>query len=200
MNQSTPPAARRRLEHLSTLALILALVIAGYVAFTTRPWDQSNDSGGPLGLLGGDVGAPRPGEEAPDFALLREDGSTLRLSELRGTPVFLNFWATWCTFCLEEMPDMQRIAEQFDGQVVVLGLNAGDSIEDGASFARSIGATYELVYDTEQEVVGGYRVRAMPTSYFLDGDGRIVDVHFGFLTYDDMLAKVTNLIEDGRDG
>lgn len=195
MQESTPPAGRGWIDRLSILALVLAVVIGGYVAYTTRPWDRSGSTDTPLGLTGGNPDAPRPGEQAPDFVLLREDGSTLQLSDLRGTPVFLNFWATWCTFCLEEMPDMQRIAEEFDGRLVVLGLNAGDGIEDGASYAQRLGVRYELAYDTELKVTNGYRVRAMPTSYFLDADGQIVDAHFGFLTYDDMLAKVNALLE-----
>lgn len=180
------------------LALVMAVIIGGYVAYTTRPRDRSTNVDAPLGLVGGDPGARRPGERAPDFVLQREDGSELQLSDLNGTPVFLNFWATWCTFCLEEMPDMQRIADEFDGRLVVLGLNTGDSTEDGSGHANRLGVTYELVYDTTLEVTNGYRVRAMPTSYFLDADGSIVDAHFGFLTYDDMLNKVNELL--GQDG
>jgi len=186
---------RSRRDRLATLALIGALLFAGAVGWVTRPWENEPET--PFGMTGAAEGAPRPGELAPDFRLQRADGSPLRLSELRGQPVFLNFWATWCTFCLEEMPDMQRIAEQFDGQLVVLGVNAGDSVAAGDGFANRIGATYELVYDTEQQVVAGYRVRAMPSSYFIDAEGRIVDAHLGFLTRDDMLEKVTALLDQG---
>ncbi|MDQ3349523.1 MAG: redoxin domain-containing protein [Acidobacteriota bacterium] len=186
---------RSRRDWLSTLALIGALLFAGAVGWVTRPWADEPDT--TFGMSGAAEDAPRPGELAPDFRLKRADGSILHLADLRGQPVFLNFWATWCTFCLEEMPDMQRIAEQFDGQLVVLGVNAGDSVASGSGFAERIGANYELVYDTEQGVVAGYRVRSMPSSYFIDADGRIVDAHLGFLTWDDMLAKVTALLEQG---
>lgn len=195
MPDSRPSVGHGWIDRLSTVALVVAILIGGYVAYTTRPWDRSDNTDTSLGLISGDPNAPRPGEQAPDFVLQQEGGSALQLSDLRGTPVFLNFWATWCTFCLEEMPDMQRIAEEFDGQLIVLGLNTGDSIEDGAGYADRLGVNYELVYDTTLEVTNGYRVRAMPTSYFLDTEGRIVDAHFGFLTYDDMLAKVTALLE-----
>ncbi len=187
--------SRSRREWLSTLALVGALLFAGVVGWMTRPWESEPET--PFGMTGAAEGAPRPGELAPDFRLSRADGSALQLSELRGQPVFLNFWATWCTFCLEEMPDMQRISEEFDGQIVVLGVNAGDSVSSGTAFADRIGATYELVYDTQQQVVDGYRIRAMPSSYFIDADGRIVDAHLGFLTWDDMLDKVTALLQRG---
>jgi thiol-disulfide isomerase/thioredoxin len=203
MQESPPKKSRGNVDRLSTIALVLAVVVAGYVAYSTRPWDRSSaqiDTSTPLGLLGGDDASPRPGQQAPDFALLRADGSTLQLSDLQGKPVFLNFWATWCTFCIEEMPDMQRIAEEFDGQIVVLGLNAGDSIPDGAAYAERLGVAYELAYDTDLQVTEGYRVRAMPTSYFLDASGQISDAHFGFMTYDDMLSKVEALLEAEKAG
>lgn len=187
--------APSRRDRISTLALVGALLFAGVVGWMTRPWEDEPET--PFGMTGAAEGAPLPGELAPDFRLARADGSALRLSELRGQPVFLNFWATWCSFCKEEMPDMQRIAEQFAGQLVVLGVNAGDSVANGSGFAERIGANYELVYDTTQQVVDGYQVRAMPTSYFIDADGRIVDAHLGFLTWEDMLDKVTALLEQG---
>ncbi len=195
MKRAEQPDDRRtaRVNRISSLILVLALAIAGYVAYQARPWESSPDAPTALGLVDADPDAPRPGNLAPDFTLARADGTLLRLSDLRGQPVFLNFWATWCTFCKEEMPDMQLISDQFDGQLVVLGINAGDGITQGDSFARSIGATYELVYDTDMQVTEGYGVRAMPTSYFIGPDGTIVDAHFGFLSHADMLEKVDEL-------
>ena len=195
MQEPTPVERSGWLDRLSILALIAAVIIGGYVAYTTRPWEGSSQADTEIGLVGGDANAPRPGEQAPDFILPRADGSQLQLSGLEGTPVFLNFWATWCTFCLEEMPDMQRIADEFDGQIVVLGLNAGDSVADGTGYVERLGVSYELVYDMNLDVTEGYRVRAMPTSYFISADGTIVDAHFGFLSYNDMLNKVNALLE-----
>ncbi len=74
-------------------------------------------------------------------------------------------------------------------------MNTGDSIEDGTGYTDRLGVSYELVYDTNLDVTEGYRVRAMPTSYFISANGAIVDAHFGFLTYDDMLSKVNALLE-----
>lgn len=195
MHAPTPAEQRGWIDRLSIVALIAAVIIGGYVAYTTRPWERSSVTDTPLGLVGGGADAPRPGEQAPDFILARADGSTFQLSDTGGQPVFLNFWATWCTFCIQEMPDMQRIAEEFEGQVIVVGLNTGDSIEDGTGYTDRLGVSYELVYDTNLDVTEGYRVRAMPTSYFISANGAIVDAHFGFLTYDDMLSKVNALLE-----
>jgi len=184
-----------RADQLSTVAVVIAVVFLVGIIWQTRPWDRGVDTNDEIGLTGGAAGAPRPGDNAPDFTLPRANGTSLELSDLRGRAVFLNFWATWCTFCIEEMPDMQRIADQYGDDLVVLGVNAGNSVEEGSSFAERVGAQYELVYDTSQEVVRGYRVRAMPTSYFITPNGEIIDAQFGFMTYDDMVEKVDRLLE-----
>ena len=141
---------------------------------------------------------PRPGSPAADFALVREDGSVLQLSDLRGQPVFLNFWASWCPYCVAEMPDFERISREFDDRLTVLGVNNGESVQVGADFAREVDANYELVYDPDQDVVDGYRVQVMPMTYLIDADGIIVDVQFGFLDYDEMLEKLAAVLDLGN--
>ncbi len=187
---------RRHVDLVSTVVLVVALVVAGFVAWTTRPWERDDSNADSLGLVGGSPAAPRPGAPAPDFVLQRADGTRVQLSDLRGTPVFLNFWATWCTFCKEEMPDMQRIAEEYDGRIIVLGVNVGESAATGSAFADRNGITYDLVYDADQEVTRGYAIRAMPTSYFIDANGTVVDAQFGFMTFTTMQEKVVKLLEE----
>jgi thiol-disulfide isomerase/thioredoxin len=193
--QPEQKSRRSRQEIISTAALVVALLFAGAVAYTQRPWADEPPGNDDIGLVGGAADAPMPGAMAPDFVLERADGTTLRLSDYRGQAVFVNFWATWCVFCLEEMPDMQRIADEFDGQLVVIGINNGESVATGEDFVRHIDARYEIVYDHDRSVVDGYRVRAMPTSYFIDADGRVVTAHFGFMTYDTMLERVSTLLD-----
>lgn len=176
-----------------SMALVAVLVIAAVMlAFVYRPWaerETSSASASTPGMVDTEV-VPEPGKTAPDFVLKRADGSLLRLLELQGRPVFLNFWADWCTFCKQEMPDMQRVADEYGDDLVVLGINAGDPVEVGEQFVRRAGVSYERVYDLELDVTDGYRVRAMPTSYFIDRDGTIIDFNFGFMTYETMLEKV----------
>jgi thiol-disulfide isomerase/thioredoxin len=190
-----PPSHHSRHNIGSAIALIAALLFVGAVAYTQRPWASPPTTDADVGLLGGAPDAPMPGVMAPDFVLTRADGTTLQRSEYRGRAVFLNFWATWCVFCLEEMPDLQRIADEFDGRLVVIGVNNGESVATGDEFVRDMAIDYEIVYDPQRSVVSGYRVRAMPTSYFIGADGRIVAAHFGFMTYDMMLERVEPLLE-----
>lgn len=177
------------------MAVVALILVAGALALILQPWDDdgNSSSSSEIGMI--DSFSPSPGDAAPDFALLDQDGNRHQLSDFRGQAVFLNFWADWCTFCKEEMPDMQLIHEQFGDDVVVIGVNAGDSIEVGERFVDSVGVTYLRLYDRELEVTDGYRVRAMPTSYFIDADGEIVDFNFGFMVYDQMVEKVQIAIE-----
>lgn len=167
------------------------LVTVGALAFVTRPWSSDDPPSGALGML--DSTAPQPGELAPNFALTDQDGGRVELADFRGRPVFLNFWADWCTFCKEEMPDMQRIADTFGGELVVIGVNTGDSVETGERFVERAGVAYQRLYDLDLKVTEGYRVQAMPTSYFIDAEGRIAEFSFGFMTYEQMLTKVEEL-------
>lgn len=185
---------RRRLRRLVSAAAIVVLVVAvSGLAYVTRPWAANDAAETSIGMLSAD--APRPGEPAPNFALSDETGQRVELAGFIGRPVFLNFWADWCTFCKEEMPDMQRIADQFGGQLVVLGVNTGDSVGTGERFAQRAGVTYQRLYDLELRVTEGYGIQAMPTSYFIDASGRIVDYSFGVLSYEQMLAKVEPLVD-----
>ncbi|HLT21703.1 MAG TPA: redoxin domain-containing protein [Thermomicrobiales bacterium] len=175
----------------------LILLVLAFVAWDQRPWADSR-GGDDLGMRADHT--PRPGEEAPDFVLENERGERVALSDFQGRPVFLNFWATWCTFCIDEMPDMQRVQEQYADDLVVIGVNAGDSIEDGEEFVARTGVKYVRLYDRDLEVTDGYLVQAMPTSYFITADGLVLDANFGYMTYDDMLDRVEALISANLEG
>lgn len=176
----------------------MLLILTGIVAFTYRPWagtDRVGSDGVPQGMIDSGV-APEPGKAAPNFLLMRADGSRLRLSDLLGRPVFLNFWADWCEPCKEEMPDMQRVADLYGDGLVVLGVNAGDRVEVGERFVAEAGVTYERLYDLNLDVTDGYQVRVMPTSYFIDEEGTIVDYSFGVMTIETMLEKVSAIADE----
>jgi cytochrome c biogenesis protein CcmG, thiol:disulfide interchange protein DsbE len=137
----------------------------------------------------------RLGSSAPEFALQRVDGATVRLADYKGQPVFVNFWATWCVPCREEMPLMQQVYEQYhdDGLVIL----AVDMEEDAATVQRWIeqgGFTFTFLLDTDGEVLKRYNVTAAPTSYFVSPDGMIRDLKLGALSRDEMRAKVEKLL------
>lgn len=125
--------------------------------------------------------APMVGFLAPDFTLTTTDGDKVQLSTLRGKPVILNFWATWCPPCRAEMPALEALWQQYDsGGVLVLGIDQGESAVTVERFARGVvGTTFPLLLDTQREIGAEYGVRALPTTFFIDAQGRVQDIKVG---------------------
>ena len=139
--------------------------------------------------------AARLGSPAPDFTLKTPEGAPVQLSQLKGKPVFVNFWATWCGPCREEMPAMQELYERYADQgLVILAINME---EDAARVQRWInegGFTFTFVLDSDGEQVKRYNVNAAPTSYFVGRDGVIRDLKLGQISRAEMQAKVEKLL------
>jgi thiol-disulfide isomerase/thioredoxin len=108
----------------------------------------------------------------------------MRLSDFRGRPVFLNFWATWCGPCRAEMPAMEVLLRQHSGEdLAVLGVNNGERIEAAQRFLERLDVKLtEFAYDPEAAIAQRYAVRGMPTSYFIDADGVITGVYASALS------------------
>lgn len=121
------------------------------------------------------------------------DGETIRLSEMRGKVVALNFWATWCGPCRLEMPDLQDRAELFPDQLVVLGVNFAETAEEVAAFREEVGIDFPLLLDPEGDVQRLYRVLGYPTTFFIDEQGTIRAQHIGLMSggqLDDYLEEM----------
>ena len=132
---------------------------------------------------------PEVGYLAPDFAVVDLDsGKTIHLSELRGQPVLLNFWATWCPPCRQEMPDLDRIAKDFAGKAHVLAVGADpqETAETFRNFRQSLGLSLPVGVDSSGEAARLYGARAIPTSFFIDARGVIRSTRLGAMTYDMM--------------
>ena len=109
---------------------------------------------------------------APDFTLKGEDGNTYRLKDYRGKVVILNFWATWCPPCREEMPSMERAWHQIkDKGIVMLGINVGEDADTIFEFTGQYSMTFPLPMDINGEVVKQYPIRGLPTTYIIDPAG-----------------------------
>ncbi len=133
---------------------------------------------------------------APDFTLKDLDGNTVRLSDLRGKVVFLNFWATWCPPCRAEMPDIEKVHQKYkDQDVVVLGIDLRESADTVRAFVEEGGYTWTFLLDTTGKVGSMYNVSAIPTSYFVDKNGIIRAVTIGGMTGATIEAKLAQAMQ-----
>ena len=113
-------------------------------------------------------------EAAPDFAVETFEGETLRLSDLRGQVVVLNFWASWCPPCRWEMPFFETISQEYrERDVVFLGIAMSDTMKDAGEFAAAAGVTYPLALDATNQIARDYEVLGLPTTFLIDKEGAI---------------------------
>ncbi len=125
------------------------------------------------------------GMDAPDFALPVVYGglpeSRVRLSDLRGKAVVLDFWASWCGVCRAQAPILDGVARQFQAEnVVVIGINTGDRLDQAVAFARGRGLSYASVLD-DGSVAAAYRANALPTLVVVSRTGKIAEVRQGLV-------------------
>lgn len=118
---------------------------------------------------------------APDFTLPRMDGSALRLGEQRGQVVMLNFWASWCAPCKQEMPHLNRLYDKYrDAGFVLLGVNVDDDPRKANEVVARLGLRFPVLLDGGKKVSRLYDLNAMPTTVVIDRDGRVRHVHHGY--------------------
>jgi cytochrome c biogenesis protein CcmG/thiol:disulfide interchange protein DsbE len=132
-----------------------------------------------------DRGAPlNVGDVAHDFSLSDLDGNRVALSDFRGKPVIINFWATWCPPCRLEMPELQRAYEAYaEDDLVILAVNEAEQSEVVSSFFyEQMGYTFTPLLDEEGQVAEAYGAIGLPASFFVDAAGEVTAVHRGLLT------------------
>ena len=140
------------------------------------------------------------GSEAPDFTVYDMEGNAHKLSDFRGKPVLLNFWASWCGPCQMEMPDFQKFYESHGDQVnfVIVNLTDGqqETVESASAFIAEKGYTFPVYYDTDIDAAAKYGVSAVPVSYFIDAEGYFVAWAQGALTADMLQQGMDMLLSE----
>jgi cytochrome c biogenesis protein CcmG/thiol:disulfide interchange protein DsbE len=166
---SPRPRPTRRIAALVGIALVTTLAIAGFVAIA-RP--------GP-----GGSGGIAKGQPVPDIHGTALDGSPIDLASLRGHPVVVNFWASWCGPCQQEMPLLAQKAQEHAGSgLEILGVLSDDTAANGQAFEKTYGATWPSVFDGDGSIKRAYQVIGRPQSYFIDKDGVLRSIQVGYLT------------------
>lgn len=139
---------------------------------------------------------------APVFDLLRVgvDGERVSLGDFTGRPVVVNFWASWCVPCREEMPALQATSERLAGRVAFVGINYQDTASSAADFEREVGAKYPSGLDGDGAVASRYAVQGLPTTVLVDARGRIVARVLGRVTQEKLLNLVDKAIGPDASG
>lgn len=135
---------------------------------------------------------PKP---AQDFTLKDLNGNEVKLSSLKGKAVVINFWATWCYPCREEIPDLQKSYEENkDKGLVILGVNIKENESKVSKFSKDYKMTYPILMDIEGTISDAYRVFGIPMSFFIDRNGLIKDSFIGMLTKEDLSKKLAAIL------
>jgi peroxiredoxin len=120
---------------------------------------------------------------AIDFTLPDLPGNDVRLDDLRGSVILINFWAVWCGYCRVEMPDLQAAFEEYaDQDLVILGIDVQETKEVVEPYIDQLGITFPILLDKQGKTTASYKIRGLPTSIFVDREGIIQHVHLGPLT------------------
>lgn len=151
------------------------------------------DTTRPEGVQNLDV-APQKGKLAPDFEISAFDGSRRRLSDFRGKVVYVNFWATWCTPCIFELPDIQELLNRHQDQLVVVAVNRGEPLDRARNFMNNLarrdgGNGLSLTVegmDPDDTLYDEYRALGMPASVFIDANGIVTRVVNGLIVLEQM--------------
>jgi peroxiredoxin len=151
---------KKKLAAILAVALVLGLMVSG---------------------CPGEAPAPEVGKTAPDFELDTLDGQTVALSQLKGQPVLLNFWATWCGPCTHEMPFLQQVYQDWpEEELVLLAVNIGESSSQVAQFMQSQGFSFPVLLDRSGNTAQKYNIIGIPTTFFIDSKGVIREIKIGF--------------------
>jgi cytochrome c biogenesis protein CcmG, thiol:disulfide interchange protein DsbE len=191
---------RRRPRRGARIAIVavLGLALLGGVAAVAASGggDGTRSGGAETGEgAGGEEGSFAQGDVLPGSLTIEMfDGQTETLADFRGQPLVLNFFASWCPPCLAEMPDFETVHQEVDGEVAFLGAAMqDDSRELALGVVEQTGVTYELAWDPAGELFRAFGGFNMPTTVFIDADGRFVNRHNGILTIDQLRAAVEDL-------
>jgi peroxiredoxin len=139
------------------------------------------------------VPAVAPSNPAPDFTLRSMSGPNLRLQEQRGQVVLVNFWATWCGPCRQEIPHLNKLYDKYRASgFVLLGVNIDEDAKVAADLAAKLGVKFPVLLDTDKKVSKLYDMSAMPATVVIDRDGKVRYIHRGYrdgyeLTYDQQI-------------
>ena len=135
--------------------------------------------------------APEINNRAPSFSLNTVNSNEISLNDLFGKAVIINFWATWCIPCRTEMPELQDLYDQFDGNIRILGINQGENPQHVAQWMNDFKLTFDILLDPMRTVTQLYQIRGQPSTYVLDSNHVIRAIYYGPVSKEQLEQDIT---------
>lgn len=195
LQHSTPAKTRRSPSNIAILVLglwlgvlvgalvLLVLAVNGVISVSFLSGESADD-----GETVGKINQP-----AGEFELQTLEGSTIKLSDLRGKAVVVNFWATWCGPCIREMPMFDDFSRAFPDDLVILGVNVQESESKVNEFVQSMNIGYPILLDLNGKVSKQFQVMALPDTLFIDKNGILRFHHIGILSESQLAGYLAQL-------
>lgn len=184
---------------LAMMALIVFLSLSYFTYHKLADHYPQNNSGS--GSISNDIPGDNTSEEpikATDFMVMNADGNKVHLSDFYGKPIVLNFWASWCFYCKEEMPLFEKSFQTYGNDITFLMINCTDGTNETQEIAQSfldkMGYTFPVYYDHDGEATYVYEAMSLPTSVFIDKDGNVIGYQPGKLTEEMLQSGIDSIL------
>ena len=176
---------KQKIQLILGVALLLLLLVGAYVLYNQlsskvsdpAAIDSSTQDGGERKVI-----------QAPDFTVYDLEGKEIHRSDYQGQPLVINFWATWCPYCIDELPDFEEVYQEMKEDVAFLMVDVADgqreTVEIASQYVEKQGFTFPVVYDTKLDALKQFGIRSFPTTVFVDKEGAIVFAKEGKLSKD----------------
>ena len=176
------------------VALVLLLVFAGILYRSLGSSMGSGNLGGTQPSQDQQQSSENAPMLAPDFTVLDGNGKEVQLSDFRGKPVVVNFWATWCGYCVQELPAFEEVYQELGDEIHFLMVNATDNsretVEVAQTFMEDAGYTFPVYYDTQHSAVGTYGAYSLPMTFFFDAEGHVIAQATGAIDKDTLMQGI----------
>ena len=177
--------------------LLVAVVIVGMGRLSSR--NNAAVSGETTGAAAPTDSNAVSSNAAPDFTVYDIDGNPVKLSDFRGKPVILNFWASWCGPCKAEMPDIEEAYLEYGEEIQFITVNLTDgrseTVDSASEYITQQGYTFPVYYDTNMEAAYAYEINSIPRTYFIDADGNLISAVTQMITAEQLRAGIELLLE-----
>ncbi len=183
--------------------LIIALLLVGLIVCASIIYNHFSRDYTPdqpiTDTPADDSGNADTPKAAPDFTVLDKDGNEVKLSDLKGKPVIVNFWATWCPYCVQEMPDFDEVYKTYGEDIHFMMINVTDgyreTVDDAKAYLSEQKYTFPVYYDTKLSASLAYGAYSLPCTFFIDADGNLDSHIMGMIPKEALLVGINRLLK-----